>query len=133
MQTTKSSLTDNSSLSAKTVRKNRQNIWLIRLRRNGWTYLLLFPGMLYFLLFYYMPLLGNVVAFQDYSPYLGLFRSPWSGLDNFVSIFSDPAIGTVIINTLVISSLQILFAFPVGIVLSLMLNALIHDRFKRFM
>src|SRR5581483_854243 len=55
------------------------------------------------------------------------------GFSNFASVFTDPEIGIVIINTLVISILQIVFAFPVGIILSLMLNALISERFKRFM
>jgi len=105
-----------------------KNIW-----RERWMYILLLPGFLYLLAFYYLPLLGNVVAFQDYSPYLGFFRSNWIGFANFVRIFTDPDIGTVISNTLVISILQIVFAFPVGIILSLMLNALISERFKRFM
>jgi len=101
--------------------------------RERWVYLLLLPGLLYFLAFYYLPLLGNFIAFQDYSPYLGFFRSPWVGLSNFAQIFTAPDFATVLENTLVISLLQILFAFPVGVVLSLMLNALISERFKRFM
>jgi putative aldouronate transport system permease protein len=77
--------------------------------------------------------LGNIVAFEDYSPYLGFFRSPWVGFANFARIFTDPEIGIVIQNTLVISLLQILFAFPAGIILALLLNAIISERFKRFM
>jgi len=104
-----------------------------QIKRGYWTYLLLLPGLLYFLCFYYVPLLGNVIAFQDYSPYLGFLKSAWVGWGNFVSVFNDPEFGTVISNTLVISLLQIIFAFPAGIILALMLNALLHDRFKRFM
>jgi putative aldouronate transport system permease protein len=98
-----------------------------------WIYLLLTPGLLYFLLFYYLPLLGNLIAFQNYSPYLGFFRSPWVGLSNFAQIFTDPELGVAIRNTLIINVLQIVFAFPAGIVLSLMLNALVSERFKRVM
>jgi putative aldouronate transport system permease protein len=98
-----------------------------------WLYVLLLPGALYFLLFYYLPLLGNISAFQNYSPYLGFFRSAWVGTANFVQIFTDPNIWTVTLNTLVISLLQILFAFPVSIILALMLNELSGTRFKRLM
>jgi putative aldouronate transport system permease protein len=91
------------------------------------------PWLALFFMLYYVPLLGNVIAFQDYSPYLGFLKSTWVGWDNFVSVFQDPEFGTVISNTLVISLLQIIFAFPAGIILALMLNALLHDRFKRFM
>jgi putative aldouronate transport system permease protein len=131
MQTTTETVAEKPPSAANTARKSKR--LLIRIKRGGWTYLLLFPGFLYFLLFYYWPLLGNVIAFQDYSPYLGFFRSAWIGFGNFVSVFSDPEIGIVIANTLIISVLQILFAFPVGIILSLILNALISERFKRFM
>jgi putative aldouronate transport system permease protein len=133
MQTTKGAIDENLPLLAETARKSKPSTLLARMKRARWAYLLLFPGLLYFLLFYYFPLLGNIIAFQDYSPYLGFFRSSWVGFSNFVSVFTDPEIGTVISNTLIISVLQIVFAFPLGIVLSLMLNALISERFKRFM
>lgn len=133
MQTTKGVINKNLPMLAESARKSKPSTLLTRMKRARWAYLLLFPGLLYFLLFYYFPLLGNIIAFQDYSPYLGFFRSSWVGFSNFVSVFNDPEIGTVISNTLIISVLQILFAFPIGIVLSLMLNALISERFKRFM
>ena len=55
-----------------------------RLWRERWMYLFLLPGLVYFIVFRYVPLLGNVIAFQDYSPFLG-FDSPWVGLDNFAT------------------------------------------------
>ncbi|GCE29556.1 polysaccharide ABC transporter ATP-binding protein [Dictyobacter alpinus] len=111
--------------------KNAPYFWRT-LWRERWVYLLFLPGFLYFLAFNYIPLLGNVIAFQEFSPYLGIFRSPWIGFANFQRLFTDPMIGSVIQNTLLISFLQIVFAFPIGIVLSLMLNALVSERFKRF-
>lgn len=133
MQTTKGTINESLPVLPKAAQKSKQNILWARIKRARWAYLLLFPGLLYFCLFYYFPLLGNIIAFQNYSPYLGFFRSSWVGFSNFVSVFSDPEVGTVISNTLILSLLQIIFAFPVGIVLSLMLNALISERFKRFM
>jgi putative aldouronate transport system permease protein len=111
-------------------RKNTQwnNIWNAR-----WVYLLILPGTVYFLLFYYLPLLGNVAAFQNYSPYLGFFRSAWVGFDNFTNMLTDPEFFIAVRNTLVISILQIVFAFPLGLALSLALNAIINEKFKRFM
>jgi putative aldouronate transport system permease protein len=104
----------------------RKRIW-----RERWIYLLIAPGVLYFGLFHYLPMLGNIIAFQDFSPFLSFFDSPWIGLDNFARIFSDPDIGVVVSNTLIISALQIIFAFPVPIILALMLNAVMNAPFKR--
>jgi putative aldouronate transport system permease protein len=103
-----------------------------RLWRERWMYLFLLPGVLYFIIFRYVPLLGNVIAFQDYSPFLG-FDSPWVGLDNFAKLFSDPDVGTAIRNTLEISLLQLIFFFPAPIALTLLLNGMISEPAKRFM
>src|SRR5882724_3440492 len=133
MQTTSETMTKKPPPAMKAARMSGRSILWAQIKRGYWTYLLLLPGLLYFLCFYYVPLLGNVIAFQDYSPYLGFLKSTWVGWGNFVSVFNDPEFGIVISNTLVISLLQIIFAFPAGIILALMLNALLHDRFKRFM
>jgi putative aldouronate transport system permease protein len=90
------------------------------------------PGFLYFVVFRYVPLLGNVIAFQDYSPFLG-FNSPWVGLDNFAKLFTDPDLFTALNNTLLISLLQLIFFFPAPIVLALLLNSMISESAKRFM
>ena len=103
-----------------------------RLWRERWMYLFLLPGLVYFIVFRYVPLLGNVIAFQDYSPFLG-FDSPWVGLDNFAKLFTDPDVGTAIQNTLVISLLQLIFFFPAPIALALLLNNMINESAKRFM
>lgn len=133
MQTTRIAVAASPQSARTRSRKRSPNSLFMRMKRARMAYLLFLPCLLYILLFYYLPLLGNVIAFQDYSPYLGILKSPWVGFSNFVSVFADPEIGTVIFNTLVISILQIVFAFPIGIVLSLLLNALISERFKRFM
>ncbi|WP_308126182.1 ABC transporter permease [Nonomuraea ceibae] len=101
------------------------------LRRHKAIYLLLLPGMLYFLLFHYLPLAGVSIAFMDYSPFLGLSGSSWIGLDNFAKLFDDPEFASTVRNTLVISFLQIAFAFPAPILLALLLNSLLSGRVKR--
>jgi putative aldouronate transport system permease protein len=103
-----------------------------RLWRERWMYLFLLPGFVYFVVFRYLPLLGNYIAFQDYSPFLG-FESPWVGLDNFARLLTDPDIGVAIRNTLEISLLQLIFFFPAPIALALLLNGMVNETAKRFM
>jgi putative aldouronate transport system permease protein len=104
---------------------------LRRLWRERFIYLLLLPGVLYFLIFRYVPMFGILLAFKDYSPFLGIQDSPWVGLENFRRIFADPEVWTVLRNTLYISFLQIGFAFPIPILLALMLNEVRRESYKR--
>lgn len=94
-------------------------------------YALMLPGLLYFVVFEYLPLGGNVAAWQDYSPYLGLDRSLWVGWDNFVRIFEDPELIRAFWNTLLLSSLQIVFAFPAPLAMALLLQSIMSDRVRR--
>jgi putative aldouronate transport system permease protein len=95
-------------------------------------YLFIVPGVAYFLIFQYVPLLGNLVAFKDYSPFLGFAESPWVGVRNFVDLFGDTEFLTALKNTLLISLLQVVFAFPAPIALALLLNSLISEKTRRF-
>ena len=112
------------------VVREQASVWT-RMKRERWTYAFILPGLLFFLLFAYVPLLGNVVAFQDYSPYWGVGGSEWVGFQNFTAMFSDPQFLGALQNTLIISFLQIAFAFPAPILLALLLNSLISERVKR--
>lgn len=96
-------------------------------------YLLILPGFVYFVLFEYVPLIGNVIAFKDYSPFLGIRESPWVGLGNFVALFTDPDVGLALRNTLIISFLQLALFFPVPIALALLLNSVISEPVKRLL
>ena len=94
-------------------------------------YLLILPGFLWFVVFQYVPLAGNVAAWQDYSPYLGLGKSLWVGWHNFEQIFIDPELIHALWNTLLLSALQIIFAFPAPMALALLLNSILTERVKR--
>ena len=94
-------------------------------------YAFVLPGFVFFVVFRYLPLLGNIVAFEDYSPYLGFFDSPWVGLDNFRALFSSPTVGSALINTLIINGLQIVVYFPATISLALLLNSLMSPGVKK--
>ncbi len=106
----------------------RKAIW-----RERWMYLFILPGFFYFIVFRYLPLAGNVIAFQQYSPFLGFSGSPWAGLDNFRRLFTDPDIPIVMRNTLVISFAQLVLFFPVPIAVALLLNSILSERIKRLM
>ncbi|MGM1050490.1 MAG: ABC transporter permease [Bacillota bacterium] len=114
----------------------KRNRWQ-QVRRRMWKdrylYLLLLPGLLYFLIYRYLPMLGITIAFKNFSPFMGIADSPWVGLDNFRRIFENPEVLQVIWNTLVISFLQIAFAFPAPILLAIMLNEVANPLLKRLM
>jgi putative aldouronate transport system permease protein len=110
--------------------RRQASLWR-RMMRERWMYAFIVPGFLFFVVFAYLPLFGNVVAFQNYSPFLGFRGSPWVGFANFTALFSDPDFLTALRNTVVISLLQIVFAFPAPIALALLLNSLISERLKR--
>ncbi|SDE02403.1 carbohydrate ABC transporter membrane protein 1, CUT1 family [Paenibacillus sp. UNCCL117] len=123
-----------STLKVHTQGHTRQNRSLReRLWRERYLILLVMPGLLYFFVYRYVPMLGNVIAFQDYSPFRGFLHSEWVGLRHFRTIFSDQEVIRVMWNTLLLSFLQIAFAFPVPIVLAVMLNELRSERFKRLL
>lgn len=102
-----------------------------RMRREWQMYVFIVPGVLFFLVFAYVPLLGNVVAFQDYSPFRGIFGSDWVGMQNFLDLVTDDELRKALVNTLVIATLQIAFSFPAPIILALFLNSLLSERLKR--
>ncbi|MFJ3673294.1 ABC transporter permease [Streptomyces sp. NPDC090106] len=90
------------------------------------------PGLLYFLVFHYGAMLGNVIAFKDYVPFDGLWGSPWTGVDNFREMFVDSEFWHAVLNTLWISLLQIVFFFPVPLALALLLHSLTWSTVRRF-
>lgn len=103
-----------------------------RLRRDKVLLVFAVPGLAAVLLFQYFPLLGNVIAFKDYQPFLGIAGSPWVGLRNFAIIFNgDPEFLNALGNTLTITFLQVIFVFPAPIALALLLNSLASERIKR--
>lgn len=103
-----------------------------RLRRDAVLLLLMAPGVLYFLLFHYGAMAGNVIAFKDYVPFDGLWASQWVGLANFQRMFSDPDFWSAVVNTLWIALLQLVFFFPVPIALAMLLHSLTRDSVRRF-
>ena len=92
------------------------------LRRNKRLYLLVLPVVLYYFIFCYLPMFGAIIAFKNYSPSLGIIKSPWVGFTHFRAFFSSYYFWRILKNTLVISLYSIIFCFPAPIILSLILN-----------
>ena len=109
----------------------RLNRWQ-RLRRDKVLVLFALPGLASLLIFHYLPWLGNVIAFKDYRPFIGILRSPWVGWENFqVIVNGDPLFMNALTNTLIITFLQITIVFTAPIMLALLLNSMISERLKR--
>ncbi|MFC7374972.1 ABC transporter permease [Brachybacterium sp. GCM10030267] len=94
-------------------------------------YLMALPGIVYFLVFKYLPMGGLIIAFQDYQPFLGILSSPWVGFEHFVRLFTQDTFFMLLRNTLVLSGLLMLISFPVPIILALLMNELRGRFFKR--
>ncbi|NUU76781.1 ABC transporter permease [Paenibacillus xylanilyticus] len=94
-------------------------------------YLLAAPGLIYFIVFHYVPMSGLVLAFKDYSPFRGMWNSPWVGLDHFKQFFSTPDFYMLLKNTLVLSLLNLIVYFPFTILFAIMLNEIRLELFKR--
>jgi putative aldouronate transport system permease protein len=100
--------------------------------RDRWMYVLLLPGVLYFVIFKYFPMAGLVMAFQDYKPHLGFWESPWVGLKHFERFFTEPQFWMLFRNTFLLAVYNLVFFFPLPIILALMLNEVRVKMFKRF-
>lgn len=89
------------------------------------------PVLAFYLIFCYKPMYGAIIAFKQYTPGLGIWKSPWVGLDNFRYFFSNPDFIRILSNTLRISLSLIIFGFPAPIILTLLFNEIGNKQFKR--
>lgn len=94
-------------------------------------YLMLLPGVLFTLIFAYLPMAGLVMAFQDFTPLRGFAHSAWVGLANFKAMLALPTFWNVVRNTLFISLWKIVLRILVPLVLALQLNEVLHPKFMR--
>jgi putative aldouronate transport system permease protein len=109
--------------------RSRGNLRL-RFKRDRSLVLMALPAVILLGVFAYLPMLGNVVAFQDYSPYVGIPESPWVGTDNFARVLADADFWHAVKNTLVITAFQLVFFFPIPIALAMLLNSLVNPRLR---
>lgn len=122
MSKTNNGLTD-------TVRGNKNSgfqCWKRTVRadfvKNRTTYLLAVPGIIFYLIFCYLPIGGIIIAFKDYQPTLGIFSSPWVGLEHFRTFFGSVYFTRLLKNTVLLNLYGVVFGFPIPIILALMIN-----------
>ncbi|MFB5663401.1 ABC transporter permease [Alteribacillus sp. HJP-4] len=111
--------------------KNKDLTAVQKLKRDKWLYVLLIPGLLYFAIFKYLPMWGVLMAFQNYSPFLGFWQSEWVGFQHFQNFFNNPDFIRLLRNTLILAVYDIIFFFPVPIILALLINEIRMTYFKR--
>lgn len=93
--------------------------------------MMVLPGVIFMLIFSYMPIYGLSIAFKDYSVLDTIQSAPWVGLENFRIAFSDEFFWRAVVNTLAISFLKLLIGFTVPIILSIMIHELKDGLFKK--
>jgi putative aldouronate transport system permease protein len=92
---------------------------------------MVFPTVLFFLIFAYVPMYGVILAFKDFNYSLGIMNSPWNHFQNFRDVLGDPNFIHAFNNTLLISFGRLLIEFPIPILLAIMLNEMRNARLKR--
>ncbi|KKD05150.1 ABC transporter permease [Streptomyces sp. WM6386] len=108
----------------------------LRFRRDRTLILMTLPAVVLVLVFNYLPILGNVVAFQDYDPYISdngivsILHSPFVGLENFQRMFEDSAFWNAVQNTLVLFFVQLVLFFPIPVLLALLINSVVRPRVR---
>lgn len=101
------------------------------LKRDRHLYLMLLPVIVFYLLFKYAPMAGEIIAFKDYRLGDGIFGSKWVGFKHFQSLFASLDFWRVLRNTLVLNVYSLVFGFPVPIILALLLNEVRKEGFKK--
>lgn len=103
-----------------------------RSRNNQLGYhLMLLPGVIFTIIFAYLPMFGIIISFQNFNPAKGFLHSKWVGLDNFKYIFNLPGFDTAMFNTLYIAISKLALSIIVPLILSLLLNEVNKRWFAR--
>lgn len=113
--------------------KSKQSLW-IRFKKQSTLQIFALFGMLFLIIFSFMPMFGLIIGFKKYTITMGIegmFTSSWIGFDHFKEFFNDYNFGRIMRNTFSISILKLIFTFPAPILLAIMINEVGGNRFKR--
>ena len=110
-------------------KKNRRKALFRQIKKDRMLYLLLLPGIIYFIVFHYCPILLTKLAFEDFK-----FVGPnvWVGLKHFKELFASGLFLSVLENTIIISTMKMVFIFPIPIILSLLINEVQHSKYRKY-
>lgn len=119
----------------KVQKKNdvRKKVKLTTLIKNNWQlYVLVLPVVIYFFVFNYLPMYGIQISFRNYKAVQGITGSEWVGLKHFKTFFEAYYFKRLLANTLVLNIFNILWNFPIPIILAILLNQVRSDKRKKF-
>ncbi|HJC25278.1 MAG TPA: ABC transporter permease subunit [Candidatus Eisenbergiella merdavium] len=111
--------------------KNTNRKFWISIWKYKGLYLMALPGVIWFILFKYVPLFSSVIAFMDYDIYKGIGGSRFVGLKHFIHMFQFPEFGQIFRNTIIMGAYDVLIVFPVPILLAVLMNEVRGARYKK--
>ena len=106
--------------------------YAVYLKNNWQLYVLILPAIIYFIVFNYMPLYGIQIAFKDFKAVFGISGSKWVGFKHFENFFHAYYFKRLLANTLLLNVYNLLWSFPVPIILAILLNQIKGPKIKRF-
>lgn len=109
---------------------SRKALWG-NIKKYRMLYIMVIPGIIYFIVFKYVPLLGNVIAFQDYNIFKGIFNSSWVGFRNFTMLFQHGDFLRIFKNTIIINMYDLMFGFTTPLILALVINDISNSAFRK--
>lgn len=102
-----------------------------RIKKSKYLYLIFLLPFLYYVIFHYAPMYGVLISFKDYNIAKGVFGSDWVGLKHFKKFLLDDYFWKLVRNTLLLNVYNLLWGFPIPIILALALNEVTNPKFKR--
>jgi putative aldouronate transport system permease protein len=112
-------------------KQKKDNNTLTRIKSYSGIYLMMLPGLLFFLIFSYIPMPGIIVAFQNYTPWQGILKSEWVGILHFKNFFSSIYFPEITRNTLLLSVFKIATLQISAVIFALLLNEVPNKIFKK--
>ncbi|HEY8422093.1 MAG TPA: ABC transporter permease subunit [Thermoclostridium sp.] len=120
-----------SSQKSKTQFSEKLQNFLSYIRKDFYLYLMILPGLIYIIIFKYLPIYGVSIAFKDYKVTQSILDAQWVGFDNFVNLFSRANFIRALKNNIIISVAKLVFGFPFPIILSLLINEIRKAKLKK--
>lgn len=126
------SILESVKMKNKQNKKERMKKFLNTLKRQKYLHFMVIPGIIWMIIFNYIPMYGILIAFKNYTVVDTISSAPWVGLANFKEFLTDSNFFNVMKNTLGISILKLLIGFPLPIIFAIMLNELYHSKLKKY-
>ena len=106
--------------------KLKTKVW-----KSKYLIMMILPAVVFYIIFCYVPMYGILMAFKAFKPKLGIVKSPWNGVDNFIRVFEEPKFWLAFKNTLIIGSVKIIISFLGAVTIALLLNELRMRKTKK--